>query len=188
MPAFPEPLPEFPTQKSKFPTIPKEVFATGLLALVSGIYLYVQGQALLAKAHNAFQGQTSSNAPAHVSMTSHETPSAVITDQVQQSAMAPVQPPTPVAPPLAKPEPTTPHYLVKLRAKTANLHSGPGIKYPIIGKAVADTQYRIADWNDRWFNLNTDQGPKGWIRNDLVQILPEHSSGNTAPNINPLNQ
>ena len=71
--------------------------------------------------------------------------------------------------------------VVKLRHEKGMLRSGPGTNYPIIGKASPDQQYRVIDWNDRWFRvMMKDETGKSafaaWIRTDLVQVVPQRTT------------
>ncbi|MFZ9596205.1 MAG: hypothetical protein ACO3A2_09020 [Bdellovibrionia bacterium] len=113
--------------------------------------------------------------------------SALITDQLQESAMAPIKPPA-----MKNALAPAAHLLqVQPRAKRVILHEGPGLNYPVKGMANPNLQYVVADWKDRWFRIALQQNgvmsDVGWIRNDLVQVIPNSTSeGPTDPNINPL--
>jgi hypothetical protein len=209
--SFPEPLPEIISSTVKSKAIPAGITLAALLAIGSGVYLYIQGQALWHKARESALNQdkglqqkaTAATSPtqqkdaelAPTSLTvasNQKTNPNVITDQVQQSAMAPLKAALALdtSASAARPDGIT----VKLRTKQANLYSGPGTNYPIVGTAMSETQYFVSDWNDRWFKLIQRNGPSvinvGWIRNDLIQILPAGSAGSrvAAPNLNPLRQ
>lgn len=210
---LPDPLPEIHISGTRSKAIPAGIVAATLLAIGSGVYLYIEGQALWHQArdtasrprqiiHAKDQNANHGNSTATIASNALEnkptqkevlTPSplldegsesedqaqlqtseknliakqslAVITDQLQRSAMAPM-----------KVEPQANHTLrVKVRGPTANLHSGPGPNYPVVGSAKADIQYSVSDWNDRWFRLSSEKDnvttQLGWIRNDLVQVL-----------------
>lgn len=133
-----------------------------------------------------------------------------ITDQVKKSAMAPDKPEIkstheiakevlarevaakePVAAAVVTSNGTTPEahpaFLIQIIVRNANLHSGPGMQFPVIGKAASAGKYKVSDWNNRWFKLqiqnpeainSTDTRGYAWIRNDLVQILPRQSTAN----------
>jgi len=109
-----------------------------------------------------------------------------ITDQVQESAMAPIKSATTNTPSAYA------NMLVQTRLKRASLHGGPGMQFPVTGIANPDIRYVVADWKDRWFKiaLNTSGtlSDVGWIRNDLVQIMPSTFLGNAVPNVNPPGQ
>ena len=69
--------------------------------------------------------------------------------------------------------------VVRVRTKEARFHSGPGVQYPIIAVARAETRYAVADWSDRWFKvaIRLPSGTTmGWIRNDQVLITPGGAS------------
>ncbi|MEO5969728.1 MAG: hypothetical protein ABIQ95_07345, partial [Bdellovibrionia bacterium] len=110
----------------------------------------------------------------------------VITDQVQESAMAPLKPTASVIPSAS----TT--MVVQTRLKRVSLHEGPGMQFPVTGIANPDIRYVVADWKDRWFKIALNAGGAlndvGWIRNDLVQIMPSNFSGSAMPNGDPLRQ
>ncbi len=71
--------------------------------------------------------------------------------------------------------------VVKLRHDKGMLRSGPGTNYPIVGKASPEKQYRVIDWNDRWFRvmIKDETGKSAfaaWIRTDLVQVVPQRTT------------
>jgi hypothetical protein len=110
----------------------------------------------------------------------------VITDQVQESAMAPVKSTMSVMPAASA------TMLVQTRLKRVSLHGGPGMQFPVTGIANPDIRYVVADWKDRWFKIALNSAGAlsdvGWIRNDLVQIMPSTFLGNTMPEGNHLRQ
>jgi hypothetical protein len=76
-----------------------------------------------------------------------------------------------------------PLFLVKVRTNNAHVHSGPGMKYPVVKTITADTLYQVTHWNHRWFKISpTQDGSEGmilkntsselgWVRNDLVKVI-----------------
>jgi hypothetical protein len=192
---LPEPLPELPSGTFHGKTIPIGITVASILAIGSGIYLYIQGQALWKKARESALNNTrdtsmkvSLSTPAKKEVVpapslldeeplpqerpvaaQKQAPHLMITDQVQKSAMSPL-----------KPESTETTMVVKLKAPKANFHSGPGTQYPAVGTVQPETSYQIADWNDRWFKLMKRSGitstDAGWVRNDLVQVISNHSN------------
>lgn len=196
---LPEALPENPTSTRTLNKIPIGIAATGTLAAISGIYLYLQGQSLWLKTRSTLNGHpeihakkeiippptvlsadaTPQEKPLTVAHDVPVLPRTLITDQVQQSAMAPLKAiRLPLTETPQNAPSTSPHsWLVKIGSKQANVHSGPGLNFPIIGKVDAETSYLVGDWNNRWFKLLTPHGTKpitvGWIRNDLVEGLPK---------------
>jgi hypothetical protein len=143
--------------------------------------------------------------------------SPILVDQVQQSAMAPMKlmpesdsvpkvelenlenSKIPAAREVKAPSLTTsqttnansPSFTVRVRLKKVNLHSGPGMSFPVVGSATPESVYTVADWSDRWFQISpktaTSAKTVGWIRNDLVQIInPGSAPARVAsPDLNP---
>lgn len=222
---IPDPLPEIP-EDDNTRMIPYGIAATACLVLLSGSYLFIQGQSLYKKTHilnvneeelsgkqiqsatHQINTETNSNG-VEKKLVAALTPPIVI-DQVQQSAMAPLKlnqelnsPGEVGQTPLQKnnltssndlkPQPISTLF-VRVRLKKVNLHSGPGMSYPIVGSATPEYIFNVSDWSERWFqiSLKSDSETKtlGWIRNDLVQTVGDKDlvsgSGITAPNINPL--
>lgn len=76
--------------------------------------------------------------------------------------------------------------IVSVEPLRANLRSGPGSEFPVVGIATRSTELVIQDWTQRWFKVV----PKGlatskskedrnnpqsvWIRNDLVRLLSKN--------------
>jgi hypothetical protein len=220
---LPEPLPEEPARTLQQRLLPFAIGAAGMLAIGSGIYLYIQGQALWEKTRAAATKQplniASHTQPA--ALAAHQPDNSEVVDQVHQNAMAPARTndqiavPAPVAThsepvpiaadkpgsaganipaarlvspsfsgvpaaPLLASSPPGTGLLVKSRIRAANLHSGPGMQFPVIGVANPLIRYSVTDWNDRWFHVvlqESREGQKlGWIRNDLVQLVSTRGS------------
>lgn len=201
--ALPEPLPEVPDGKAvsssslfkKMNGIPKSIAFTGLLTIASGSYLVFQGNILWKKLHDlptidihekplAKAAKDVVSPPSLLTAESTEAPAAnpVITDQVQKSAMAPLKIALPSEADHSEP------FTVRIRTPKANIHSGPGMEYPIVGTAVSELTYSVSEWKDRWFKLKVRNSPEsgntGWVRNDLVQIL----DSTALPQLNPSHQ
>jgi hypothetical protein len=207
---LPDPLPDLSSGRTKAKTIPAGITFASILAVGSGIYLFVQGQVLWQKVkessasrtEKALQQKVISQFPASISshekqeivsppglldnenfghaetvaVVSQKQNSPLITDRVQQRAMAPAKDNT--AEKGAKPS-----ILVKLKGKAANFHSGPGMNFPITGSLAAEVRYQVLDWNDRWLKVTSQSASlasdSGWVRNDLVERI-------ATPNLNPL--
>lgn len=143
---LPDPLPE---SRFSMPNVPPRVLpvamgVAGALAIGSGIYLYVQGMNLWNKARQS--------APIAASESPIIPTAAVVqTDKVQTSAMAPSRSIT-----------------VQSRIAGAKVYSGPGAEFSTIGVMDLHKNYRVSEWNERWFKVELD-GRMGWVRNDLVQ-------------------
>lgn len=61
---------------------------------------------------------------------------------------------------------TTPHYIVK--APHANLRSGPGTNYRLLGKARYGDVMRVLDKRPSWVRVKADDGRKGWMARSLL--------------------
>ncbi len=68
--------------------------------------------------------------------------------------------------------------------RIVNIHSGPGLHFPVIAKTDPKMRYEVADWSDRWLKVVIDQAKKdpkksphvanlGWIQNNLVKVIPD---------------
>ncbi len=181
---LPEPLPEISGPQKKSGALPFGISAATVLMVVSGAYLYIQGQALWTKTRELATKATFLSIPAtpgtpeNLSVIASIAPPTSMTDQVQISAMAPEKPIESMTP---KTTPVKPLLMVQIRSEQANLHSGPGLQFPIVGIAIPSSRYQVAEWNNRWFKIliqkpkdlsgKSEQGT-GWIRNDLVQVIP----------------
>jgi hypothetical protein len=231
--SLPSPLPDSPTHTLQSRTIPIGIAIAAVFAVTSGAYLFIQSQSLWQKAREFVKENghansakeyasddvipppklfTADTVPKENLLAAQET-RPIITDQVQQSAMAPLKPPAVPAvtgsedakAEMIEPKKTVakadlkadlkadhkseiasetkvetknlpPALFVKIRSSKANVHSGPGMQFPVIGKATPDVKYVVEDWNNRWFKLSLHSRDLkkgiGWVRNDLVQVLP----------------
>jgi SH3-like domain-containing protein len=59
-----------------------------------------------------------------------------------------------------------PHHIVK--AKVANIRSGPGTRYRVLGKAVYGEVLRTLDKQRGWVKIRQEGGPVGWISRGLL--------------------
>ena len=59
-----------------------------------------------------------------------------------------------------------PHVIVK--ARTANVRSGPSTSSPVIGKAGYGEVLKTVEHRDTWVRVQRDSGKKGWIARTLV--------------------
>ncbi len=173
--------------------IPLGIVGTGTLAVISGVYLFVQGQTIWFKVHEnlstAYDDHSKISLASDVSLRTKDKgsslvliPAAVpeVIDQVHQIAMAPIKDSISK---VNESEVKKAHqeFLVRSRYKQVNVHSGPNMRSSIIGQLKLDTSYLVSDWSERWFRLNV-----GWVRNDMIQVLPDSLSGGTAPKVDPL--
>ena len=65
----------------------------------------------------------------------------------------------------------TGHMIVKVnkdKNKKINIRSGPGTKYPIVGKAYYGVVFKTLKQQDGWAKVEHDSGLEGWIRRDLL--------------------
>ena len=60
----------------------------------------------------------------------------------------------------------TPHHIVK--AKVANVRSGPGTQSRIVGKAEYGEVLRTREKRAEWVRVDRDGGPDGWIAKRLL--------------------
>lgn len=59
-----------------------------------------------------------------------------------------------------------PHHVVK--SKVANVRSGPGTGYRIVGRAEYGELMRTREKRDGWVRVERDQGASGWIAKRLL--------------------
>lgn len=61
---------------------------------------------------------------------------------------------------------STPHHIVK--RPTANVRSGPGTNYRIVGKAAYGEVVRTREKRGRWVRVERSGAPNGWIAKGLL--------------------
>ena len=59
-----------------------------------------------------------------------------------------------------------PHHVVK--AKVANIRSGPGTQHRVVGKADYGEQLRTREKRADWVRVERAEGPSGWIAKTLL--------------------
>lgn len=59
-----------------------------------------------------------------------------------------------------------PHHIVK--SKVANVRSGPGTRYRVIGKAVYGEVLRTLEKRDGWVKVSQSGGSSGWVARRLL--------------------
>jgi uncharacterized protein YgiM (DUF1202 family) len=59
-----------------------------------------------------------------------------------------------------------PHHIVKVG--TANIRSGPGTRYRLVGKAIYGDVLRTLEKRKGWVKVRTDGGLSGWISRRLL--------------------
>ena len=138
--------------------LPVGLGLAGVLAITSGVYLYIQGQQIWEKAQAV-------PVKPQVETRFAGNPINDFSDQVHQKAMAPTRPSVPAS------EISTSSFFVKVRNIHATLRSGPSIDNSALGIANPATELQVTDWKDRWFKvavLSDNTVSYAWIRNDLV--------------------
>jgi hypothetical protein len=191
--------------KPRRTNIPIGIAVAAITAVLSGGYLFVESQSVYEKVktntnetratpvskasilnNDSFAQRPEDAGNEEKLVADQKVSRPVISDQVQESAMAPFKPGSAVT---MNPGPAM---LVQTKIKRVSLHEGPGMQFPVTGTANPDIRYVVADWKDRWFkialNSSGNLNEVGWIRNDMVQIMPSTFLGNTSPDVNPLRQ
>ena len=65
----------------------------------------------------------------------------------------------------------SPHLIVKVNKKgkqRANIRSGPGTKYKIIGKAEYGVVFKTLKRGDGWVKVQHEDGMTGWVKRSLL--------------------
>jgi hypothetical protein len=104
--------------------------------------------------------------------------------------------PTDTPPPTATPEPTatavptatdTPAAPYVVANKAANLRSGPGTNYPVVGSAAAGKQYEITGRSPdgAWLETCCLNGKTAWVAKSVVTVGGDAGSVKIAANIPP---
>lgn len=65
----------------------------------------------------------------------------------------------------------SPHLIVKVNKKSkqrANIRSGPGTKYKIIGKAEYGVVFKTLKRGDGWVKVQHEDGLTGWVKRSLL--------------------
>ncbi len=172
------PLPVF-NHPHKQPTqryLPFAMGIAGILAIGSGVYLYIQGQMLWERAMSSNKPPISKSLPASVahaqkpalgitiaSPADDVIQAAEISDEVKTKAMAP-----------AHNSVAQPQLRIQVKVNDAILRAGPGTEYPAVARAMRDSEFAVQSWQDRWFKIQipSEKGSTSpqtvWIRNDLV--------------------
>lgn len=89
----------------------------------------------------------------------------VVTDSISRGAMAPER------------EVRSTGFEVEALSPRAQLRSGPGLQYSVVGLVGVSRSYPVVDWSERWFRIAVEKNPDGtpktfaWIRNDLVKLV-----------------
>jgi SH3-like domain-containing protein len=65
----------------------------------------------------------------------------------------------------------SPHLIVKVNKKSkqrANIRSGPGTKYKIVGKAEYGVVFKTLKRGDGWVKVQHEDGMTGWVKRSLL--------------------
>lgn len=191
---LPNPLPEVPDHTSRKKWLKYGIGISSFLAVISGIYLYEEGQELWKKARSAAQAQVQTKpepvavapfdadivqAPALASApepTKVETNHEVI-DQLQLSAAAEATAPIEnhEAQKIVN-EPMT----LKPKYKTSPLRAGPGLNFPVLGTVNPAFRYLVQDWKNEWFKVAIQTPEPGSIPAILAPKNPSKPLPKTA--------
>lgn len=138
-------------------TLPIAMGMAATLAIASGGYLLIQGRALWNK---ATQSVAQAPAPQVVSVTTQQ--AAPMSEPVQPLAA------------MTTTANSAPSLTVKPKSNATQLHSGPGLAFPVVGTANPDAQFRVLEWKERWFRLADSKSDQtvGWVRNDQMDSVP----------------
>jgi hypothetical protein len=95
---------------------------------------------------------------------------------------------TDTPPPTATPEPTatdTPTAPYVVANKAANLRSGPGTNYPLVGSAGAGRQYEITGRSPdgTWLEICCVKGAPAWVAKSVITVGGDAASVQVAANI-----
>lgn len=154
---MPSPLPDIPKPRKRSRLLMAAISMTAVVTVASGVFLYTQAQTLWKKSRRAM---TPASAVVEV------------TDTVHQKAMAPTRSSAHTNSEIAEGSPTG--FKVRLKLGNADLHTGPGLAYPILETLSGNSVLSVIDWNDRWFKIsNPSSGRLGWIRNEQAQIVAQ---------------
>jgi len=83
--------------------------------------------------------------------------------------------PSPTPPPSATPVPATPtpEPLLARAPGPANVRSGPGVSFGIVGVVDADDTVSLLGRTGEWYRVATPDGVTGWMSEQVLDIDPE---------------
>jgi hypothetical protein len=188
---LPEPLPSAPPRIARKSRTPQFLTALSLIAVISGVFLYDQSERVSRSSTRVTYPLSTDRVPETVALAPIAQPEPVV-DQIEQKAMAPERAPEPVATqaPVQIQEPaetvtqTTPPTLVEgkqtvsvtIRDREVNLRTGPGLTYPVIGKAQEGETFQVIDWEDQWLKVQVED-PKvaasetAWLKKNRANLV-----------------
>jgi hypothetical protein len=99
--------------------------------------------------------------------------------------VTPVQPtatllPTVPPPPSATPEPER---LLAIITVNANLRSGPGTEFAVVGVVPGGERVNLRGRNEGWFEVETAGGAIGWMSSQVLEIDP--AVADSVPQVQP---
>lgn len=159
---FPSALPTVPEVSLLGRVIPYATAIAGMVAIGSGVYLYIHGQALWSKARVALQ---------------ENNPPNEVVDRIQSGAAAPSRDTGPESSRdgVQRASGSLRNGLqIRVKNGSASIHQGPGAEYPEVGSAHSEQVLQVVDWSNNWFKVTVPSGAAkkvGWIRSDLVNKL-----------------
>ena len=117
-----------------------------------------------------------------------EQPASATTVPAAVPAPTDTPPPTDTPEPTATPEPTpteTPAAPYVVASKAANLRSGPGTNYPVVGSAAAGKQYEITGRSPdgAWLEVCCVNGKPVWVARSVVAVSGDVDTVAVAQNI-----
>ena len=192
---LPEPLPSAPPKISRKSRVPQVLTALSLVAVVSGVFLYDQSERVSRSSSRMTYPFPTDRVPepAPAAPIQAAMQPAPMIDQIEQKAMAPERAPEPIVvqtqtqePAVAEPQTTinsAPTLVegkqtvsVTIRDREVNLRTGPGLTYPVIGKAQEGETFQVIDWEDQWLKVQVDD-PKvaasdtAWLKKNRANLV-----------------
>jgi hypothetical protein len=82
--------------------------------------------------------------------------------------------PLPTIPPIVlSPTPEPSVELLAVVVRNANIRSGPGTDYEIVGIAEEGMQIALIGMRDGWYAMSTAEGLEGWMSETVLEIDPQ---------------
>lgn len=196
---LPDPLPSAPQKAARRSRTPQLLAALSLVAVVSGVFLYDQSERVSQSSARVTYPFPTDRVPEAVPAPPVQAiaqPAPMI-DQIEQKAMAPERAPEPI--PVVAPEPVLPApqqpvvtsaptlvegkqtVSVTIRDREVNLRTGPGLTYPVIGKAQEGETFQVIDWEDQWLKVQVED-PKiaasdtAWLKKNRANLVLKNNS------------
>ncbi len=184
---LPDPLPTTIPPLPRKSRTPQILASVCIVSVISGAFLFQIHE----KASTPSARMTDPAAPAdrvpettQAAQAPQLQPLAVV-DQIEQKAMAPERLPQaedtpPAVAQLSNPEPTLIEgkqtVSVTIRDPEVNLRTGPGLTYPVIGKAQEGESFQVIDWEDQWLKVQIEN-PKiaasdtAWLKKNRANLV-----------------